>query len=75
MGPTLNALAKISEQDEAGEALTSLVRDVNSKYTAGDVSVQVSVGAKLWKTAGCHEFLASLGKPAHTSDYVQSELA
>ena len=60
--PTLNALAKISEQDETGEALTSLVRDVNSKYAAGDASVQVPVGVRLWKTPGCHEFLASLGK-------------
>ena len=63
--PTLNALAKISEQDETGEALTSLVRDVNSKYAAGDASVQVPVGVRLWKTPGCHEFLASLGKSTH----------
>ena len=60
--PTLTALSKISEHADVGESLTLLVRDVNSKYVAGDANVQVPVSVRLWKAPGCHEFLASLGQ-------------
>ena len=63
--PTLTSLSKLAEHSDVGEALTSLVRDVNGKYAAGDANVQVPVSARLWKAPGCHEFLASLGTFAY----------
>ena len=63
--PTLTSLSKLAEHSDVGEALTSLVRDVNGKYAAGDANVQVPVSARLWKAPGCHEFLASLGTFVH----------
>lgn len=59
--PTLTAMSKLMGHQDVGEAVTSLVRDVNKEFNQ-DANVTVPISVKLWRAPGCHEFLASLGK-------------
>ena len=59
--PTLTALSKMIPNPDVGEAITSLMRDVQKKLGQEDIN-QVKVPVRLWRAHGCHEFLASLGK-------------
>ncbi|XP_053375846.1 tetratricopeptide repeat protein 28-like isoform X2 [Mercenaria mercenaria] len=54
------ALSKFLHNYEAGEAIIRVMRDILSKMAAKDTNMDVKVNVKLWRVAGCHEFLASL---------------
>ena len=59
--PTLTALSKLLGNQDDGEAVTTLVREVNGQFNQ-DAGVTVPISVRLWRAPGCHEFLASLGK-------------
>ena len=39
--PTLTALSKMIDQEEVGEALNSLIKEVNHQYSQGNPIIQV----------------------------------
>ncbi|XP_074640463.1 tetratricopeptide repeat protein 28-like isoform X2 [Tubulanus polymorphus] len=57
---TIAAISKLLPHHEAGEPIITLLRDINARFLK-DANLEVTVGVKLWRVQGCHEFLASLG--------------
>ncbi|XP_071094218.1 tetratricopeptide repeat protein 28-like [Haliotis cracherodii] len=58
---SLTALSKFITNSQVGEALITVMRMILNKLVAKEAAIDVLVNVGLWRTAGCHEFLASFG--------------
>ncbi|KAI8120441.1 Tetratricopeptide repeat protein 28 [Lucilia cuprina] len=63
---TLQALAKLVNSSEVADDIIAVIRNVLTQYPPKgspeiEVSIEIPLSVRLWRVAGCHELLASVG--------------
>ncbi|XP_037935520.1 tetratricopeptide repeat protein 28 [Teleopsis dalmanni] len=63
---TLQALAKLVNSSDVADDIIAVVRNVLSQFppkgsTEMETCIEIPLSVRLWRVAGCHELLASLG--------------